>query len=581
MANNLEHTKEDLQRTVREILRVVIQRRWSFFIPFCLAATVVFVGSHSLPRVYRTETVFERISTIPIANVLNREGPMSINALRQTMESDMFGEQAMLRVAEKMGRTQRLPKDENGQLTTAGLAEAKRLAKGLRGKVSYSLVGEPNDSLDRIKIIATSDDPNEIVALANATLENYVQTAQERFRNKLQDAVKTYDEQVEEQMILINQKEGDLERLETEAPCANRYTYIATGQEVNSLTNACENLKVRITEYDRELAALESQLNATPVPKLVQDSLRTHDPASQDTESSLASERQRLRTLLQESENRLMRYQYENQMTEVHPAVVKERTWRQQMFDQLEQVELKLASFAQGAKQYTDNPAQVEVLNTSRQNLETKIEIVRANRTDAERTLAEKSSELDSKTVSRESGRAKTNLYNTFSQDIESAKKNLGMLRDNRQSIVRVLNVDARDQGIRFNTVSAAETAKRPILPSARTIVLLALGVGLAFGACSVFVREFFDHTYQTSNAVSVSLGIPILESIDEIILAADRRRLLLRRLVAVPVACLFLAVAMGSGMMAYLSIEDPPLYHKIVYQTTHVLGNHDSHEQV
>ena len=49
MSTGFEQTKEELQRTVREVFRVVMYRKWSFLIPFCVAATVVLISSHRLP----------------------------------------------------------------------------------------------------------------------------------------------------------------------------------------------------------------------------------------------------------------------------------------------------------------------------------------------------------------------------------------------------------------------------------------------------------------------------------------------------------------------------------------------------
>ena len=54
---------------------------------------------------------------------------------------------------------------------------------------------------------------------------------------------------------------------------------------------------------------------------------------------------------------------------------------------------------------------------------------------------------------------------------------------------------------------------------------------------------------------------------------AAERRRTLIKRMVAVPTALMFLSVLAISGGLAYLSLEDPPLYKKIVQKAESTLN--------
>ena len=105
MSTGFEQTKEELQRTVREVLRVVLYRRWSFLIPFCVAASAVLISSHRLPREYKTHTTFERRNPIPISKELERTGPVSMEALRASVQYDMLGPEAMAKVAGELGLT--------------------------------------------------------------------------------------------------------------------------------------------------------------------------------------------------------------------------------------------------------------------------------------------------------------------------------------------------------------------------------------------------------------------------------------------------------------------------------------------
>ena len=96
--------------------------------------------------------------------------------------------------------------------------------------------------------------------------------------------------------------------------------------------------------------------------------------------------------------------------------------------------------------------------------------------------------------------------------------------------------------------------------------MLLALLAGLGMGTLFVVLAELFDHIYRSSTHVAQSLGLPILETIDEIVTAADRRKLLIKRAVIVPVAvCMCMAITGTTGALAYLSLERPHTYKRIV----------------
>ena len=115
MSGGFDQTKEELQRTVREVMRVVLYRRWAFLIPFCVAASAVLISSHRLPREYKANTVFERRSPIPISKVLDRSGPMSIDTMHQSIRYDMLGPDAMAKAAADLGLVKDVQRGADGQ----------------------------------------------------------------------------------------------------------------------------------------------------------------------------------------------------------------------------------------------------------------------------------------------------------------------------------------------------------------------------------------------------------------------------------------------------------------------------------
>ena len=127
--------------------------------------------------------------------------------------------------------------------------------------------------------------------------------------------------------------------------------------------------------------------------------------------------------------------------------------------------------------------------------------------------------------------------------------------------------IDAIDGGrlVWFTEGPPARGSSIPVAPRAQNIVVLSLLVGLAIGIGCVVLAEVLDHVYRSSGQVAHSLGLPILEAIDEIVTAQDRRHLLVKRVVITPlivVCCLWVTGLTGS--MAYLSISRPSTYQKL-----------------
>ncbi len=89
--------------------------------------------------------------------------------------------------------------------------------------------------------------------------------------------------------------------------------------------------------------------------------------------------------------------------------------------------------------------------------------------------------------------------------------------------------------------------------------MMICLGIGLGAAVLSALLAELIDRSYRTVTQLSTSLGVPVIESIDEIVTAAVRRRRLLRRIVVMPaLAGILVAATLLAGTMAYMSLKHP-----------------------
>lgn len=91
--------------------------------------------------------------------------------------------------------------------------------------------------------------------------------------------------------------------------------------------------------------------------------------------------------------------------------------------------------------------------------------------------------------------------YRQYRENLEQARITAAMAMDN------------------VSNVSVVQPASKPLLPvKPRKIRIISLGllVGLFGGICLAFVREYFDDSLNTTDAVEKRLGVPVLASISE-----------------------------------------------------------------
>jgi hypothetical protein len=135
------------------------------------------------------------------------------------------------------------------------------------------------------------------------------------------------------------------------------------------------------------------------------------------------------------------------------------------------------------------------------------------------------------------------------------------------KEIANILKADESERGITFVELTPPTPCVRPVKPRGSTILMLGLLAGLAAGAVSVLLKELFDQTYHTTKQVTRSLGVAILESVDEIVTSVDRARRFRRRVFYTPVVVtLALGTVMASCAAAYLSLEQPRTFERAIH---------------
>ena len=151
--------------------------------------------------------------------------------------------------------------------------------------------------------------------------------------------------------------------------------------------------------------------------------------------------------------------------------------------------------------------------------------------------------------------------------DNEMKEKQAAYLRWKTQlgPLAQALILEENDRGIHFAVTKKPTLATKPSAPASLTLVVACLAFACGAGVICVLIAELADRSFRTTKQLSVSLGVPVIETIDEIVTRAMRKKRLIRRFVLLPATTVVLAaVATFAGSMAWLSLEDPARHNRI-----------------
>lgn len=549
----------DPRHSLAEAWRVVCARRWWFVFPFAVATTLAFVASHWLPRQYTARTLFERRNDVVLSSLIGQAWDQAFEAQRRSLTFDLIGPSALAEAVDKTGLADTLienatttapdPSDPNvARLRSDTLA---RLAE----RVAVNVV-ESSPQRDVIEARVVHQDPRTAARLVVALRDNYVERTTQRMLALMDESLEYFTHEAEQTAARVAEMERRLIELEKSCPgVAPDFVQIVAG-EVNGLSYERAELRRRLGELAVMLHGAERDLAVAE---------RTAADLAQSPPPMYDNPRRRV---LSEEIDRLRR-QIEDQKvlhgkTDEHPTVVA-------LYDKMERLR----------EEYARTPAQLPVTDPSLSSLDTVVQsaaqmnasmaAAREQRSLTEARLAAVQARLDEIERQKMAGVERRAEHVALTQQLAQARSELVAWRKQIDPIQRIIEAQNRDRGVRFIAVQEPNAVTRPTSPDARITLLMCLAVGLAGGVLSALAAELLDRSIRTAGQAARSLGIPVIETIDEIVTAAIRRQQALRRMVLLPAATIAsVALLIGSGLSAYLSIEAPWLHERL---RAHVIG--------
>lgn len=534
-----EYSVTDLRHTVGEVLRVIRERRWHFYVPFCVVGAVTFAASLYVPRQYTATTVLRRDNDAVLANMMGRAWKEPYTELKAHLAADLKDEATLLAVLDGLDLPLDAPRFDDGSLTPAGEAARLRLANEVaRGLTVKSQ--ESSSARDVVGLSLSMEDPSLASPILAMLRDVYLEKSRQRTTQILDEAQRFLESQVETARTELSDVRAQLTALELQYPGIdpsavdpNQSELTVLGMERVALERQREQLEHHRQALEEARSAKKGGLPAAPASL----PFSTPNPRRAELVASLGKLRQELTTL-----------RTTKRMTEAHPSVVQLRA-------SVEAMEAELAQTPERIELEDDavtGPAALDRIEQQLADLDGKLAATRARRETVQRMTAE----IEARRADVLSHRDE---YHRLRQKAERIESELKSWEDSVKPVAQMRTAQHSGRSIHFATIRDVEQSSRPTYPSALLVVGICLAVALAAGVVTVLAREFLDHSYRTVKHLSSSLGVPVIESIDLIVTRAQRKRRLAWNMLAMPaLAILLLAALAGTGTAAYLSLEQP-----------------------
>ncbi len=559
----------EIRKNIQDILRIVVTHRWAFFVPFCTVATAAFLMSLYYPRTYRATTIFERRNDPIIVNLPNAPGAASFQYFRSTMHRDLTSPEYMVDTVDRMKLTESFERNEDGTLTTTSLARRSSLARGLGSHISVS-TSSPSKHLDIVHLTYTGPDPQLGCKLLDEVKRTYIRRTMIWIHDFLKQQRDYVGDQLAEAKTILNGSRRFATQMRMDHPHINPSDPGSITTGIARLEMERRELQRRKRDYDTTKAEIH-QLLATVGPAPVGPTILDKDtPAMVEYVSDATVE---FMNNLDDIDKQIVNLRSIKRMTDQHPQV-------QSLIKARARIEDELAlQRTQDQTVVVTSGALIAGQPVSAQRFSAPLSPWHAERNRLKVQMASVDTKIKDIDLSLEKTDASLKqLYDAKSgifqhqevmEDANSAVAKAQNRRRELDSMIAKIDpaIEAIEDGrlLQFSEGEAARGSSIPVNPKSTTILLLAVLAGIAAGAVFVVLAEIFDHVYRSSAHVAKSLGLPILDAIDEIVTSQDRRRRLLSRTVLAPVmVTAFLLITGVAGTMAYLSIQKPWTYEKL-----------------
>lgn len=555
-----EFSVADVRHTMAEVWRVVSGRRWYFLFPFFTVAMIAFIASHWVPRKFSATTVIKREHDPVLASMMGRQWSEPYAEIRRTMVADLTNPELISQVLTDLDLPEGLTRFDNSELTPESREARSKLADLVaQGLTTKSLEASPNRDVVSLSLVLP--DRTHQIEILRRLRDQYIAQTRKKTLEVMRGVESFFSRQSEQCRGELAAQQKKLVELESKYPGIDPGSVDPTQSQETALT--LEKL-----DLERQSESLKSQIKHL-TDRLAHSCVTANGPLDGHPVRLPQAPNPRfleLRQQIEKIERDISDAKTVRMMTDEHPAVIELRRSLAARRTELLETPTTIA-------RPSDSGIPTDALMSAAQTVELQL-------SDAEtrlQTIEGRLQDLSAQVLKIQDGRivaaGHREEYLAIKQKADRAREELTTWTQNLGPLRHVVTLENDNRGIHFSTVQDVVAIARPNSPDALLVIAACLAIGAAAGGLVILFAELFDRSFQTVKHLSSSLGIPVIESIDEILTPSSHRRRMIRQLVALPAAAFLLMTAMSvAGVMAYLSLENPAGYARVKRSPTSVV---------
>jgi uncharacterized protein involved in exopolysaccharide biosynthesis len=525
------------------VVAILLHRKWLFTLPVLTGILGTLAVSLCLPREYYMRTVVERRDD-PVALRLVANSPYSFEAMRKSLRFNLIG---LAAVDKALGQID--PRISG--LADEGPGPARQaLAAAVAPKLNVTLL-DTNPNYDLIELKYTGDQPHLGEKLVTTLRDNYIAQTQDTMRNMQEQAQRFFAAEVEKRSTRVARSQAELSQVLMNQPELDPGRPDWLNEKLVAESLALEQLNRQKAEFEAEILARDDYLKQLDVQQK-QGKLPSRTVFA--TKAVDSPQRTRLEQQMTEIMAELADAKTIRHMKDTHPYVEGLNRKLKQLHVEFERLPREIAGGP------VETEPQASPWDSERSRIGMELKTYRGKLEQVEKDLARHQVDKTQLEGQKSTVFDRQQAFMLRRQEVENAKADLAVWQSRLEELNRSLAAEHVDRGSRFNTIEECRRPTRPITPKLSSTLLLSLGVGLSIGIVIVFLRELFDRSLRNPARVRNLLGIPVLETIGEIVVRSSPR-IWMERYCLPAVAAMQVLMILALGSLVYASLESPDTY--------------------
>ncbi len=505
--------KKQKEDSFIDVVRLIIRRRWIFFIGSVGFAILALLVSLLLPVKYTATATFES-RTDTVVEYSGETKNQTFRVAKMTLRQELAGVNALKKAIDELG----IPYS----------SEEEKDAKARLFSNLIKIYWRVNtDNVDLIQVEFSHSDPAIAEGIPNVLVRNYIK----RISQKIVDQLQRSKEFVVKQVRASDEKIAKLKKKEIEI--ISRY-----GLDVSDKPGQVRDEIIRI---NTEIESLKRQQ------KIAQSKIERLKKLLRMT---------RLRELYNEKtlvENKIATLLSEYCMSEHHPQVISLKI-------RLRQIEQKI-----NRTKVASDPENLD--------FDEKVDAILTDIATAKSEIATLDGEIHRLEIRRNKYEELLSNLGPILYQYSHLESQLReeLLQNNRwrnkltalESAIKAEEVKCRTQ---LSTIQPAKSPYRPVSPRLWTVLFFAVAGGITFGYVLTFGIENADHTIHSPEEAAKTFDLPVVGVVDEILTPTQKTlRKVRQKTVSLVVISLLLGGFFASVGSVTLRLKYPNKYHKLV----------------